>query len=121
MRLDGVKRRGEIEEHYSIRVTKSDTLQMGNTEVLVVLEWHPRYCDLFGISSSLTSKRGATFNLRSFRTSLSQTFIGTDVRAIGLRSFMQEITGFLGTGMIHDFFQIAGIDRLLSKHIYREH
>ena len=23
---------------------------------------------------------------------------------------MQDITGFLGTGMIHDFFQIAGIE-----------
>ena len=41
----------------------------------------------------------------------------TDVRAIGLKSFMQDITGFIGTGMIHDFFQIAGIDRLYKANI----
>ena len=29
MRLDGINRRGEIEEHYSSRVTKSGTLQVG--------------------------------------------------------------------------------------------
>ena len=34
---------------------------------------------------------------------------------------MQDITGFLGTGMIQDFFQIAGIDRFLKHNYYREH
>ena len=58
----------------------------GHTEVLVVLEWHPRYCDLFDtrIASGL-SEAQLSFDLRSSRTSLSHTFIGTDVRAIGLR------------------------------------
>ena len=83
-----------------------------NTEVLIGLEWHPQYCDIFGtrIASGLIEAQ------LSLRTSLSQTFIGTDVRAVGIRSFMQYITGFLGTVMIHDFFRIVGIDRLL-KHI----
>ena len=56
--MDGIKRKREIEEQYFSRVTKSGTLQMGmHTEVLVVLEWHPRrYCDLFGtrIASGLS-------------------------------------------------------------------
>ena len=33
-----------------------------------------------------------------------------EVRATGLRSFMHEMTGFLGTGIIQERFQMSGIN-----------
>ena len=40
--------------------------------------------------------------------------MGIDVNATGLTSFMQETTDFFGTGIIHDLFQISGIQRKLK-------
>ena len=83
---------------------KSKNITLAELPNLVRSRWEYRSSSSIRMASSVLrsfwyancigSKWGATFNLRSFRTSLSQTFIGTYVRAIGLRSFMQDITGF---------------------------
>ena len=49
-----------------------------------------------------------------FLNNLSQTFIGIDVRATGLRSFMHEMTGFLGTGIVQEHFQMSGTKCVLN-------
>ena len=47
------------------------------------------------------------FDFRNDSTNRSNDFIAVEVNATGRRSFMQLTVGFLGTGMIHDCFQIS--------------
>ena len=44
-----------------------------------------------------------------FKISFSKHFMGSDVRAIGLKSFICLIVLDLGTGVIFEVFQISGI------------
>ena len=48
------------------------------------------------------------------KTSRSQTFMGTDVRATGLRSLLHVTIGLLTTGTTIEFVQIDGIAWVLT-------